>query len=105
MNRKRLSFWRNLMGVQKTFDKVIDGRFYTESSFGMCDSLKLAHSYGVISKEELDNARRAIKAYLGDYIFLETKLYHYGLPHEFPDRLAIYRDWKNRPSLKWKRWG
>lgn len=100
MNRKRLSFWRNLMGLQKTFDKVIDERFYTESSFGMCDSLRLAHSYGVISKGEWDSARRAIRAYLGGHIFLETKLYHNGLPCEFPDRLAIYRNWANRPSLE-----
>jgi len=91
--------------VQEIFDAVIDAGFYTERLDWMCHSLDGAYFNGVISVKEKEIARRAIKAYLGDYIFLETKLYHFGLPHEFPDRLAIYRDWKNRPSLKWKRWG
>lgn len=87
-------------GVQEIFDAVIDAGFYTERTEWMCLSLRGAYFEGVISKKEREIAECAIDEYLGWFNILETKLYHYSLPHEFSDRLAIYRNWASRPSLE-----
>lgn len=86
--------------VQEIFDAVIDAGFYTERTEWMCSSLRAAYFNGVISVKEMEIAGCAIYEYLGGYVFLETKLYHHDLPYEFPDRLAIYRNWSNRPSFE-----
>ena len=98
---KKLKFlFRKPRSVQEIFDAVIDTGFYTEYENWMCYSLESARSYGVISKKEEKIARREIRAYLGEYTLLETKLFHLGLPCKLSDRLALYRNWANRPSLK-----
>ena len=100
MGWNRLFFWRKKVNVQDVFNRVIDAGFYSESGEWMCHSLELARRCGVISKEEKEIARREIRAYLGSFTILESKLYYYNLPHEFSDRLAIYRNWASRPNLK-----
>jgi len=98
---KELRFlFKKPRSVQEIFDAVIDGGFYTERKDAMCISLWSACLEGVISKKEKEIASRAIRAYLEEYVFLDTKLHNNGLPYEFSDRLAIYRSWANRPSLE-----
>src|SRR5690606_14666269 len=98
MFNKLKFLFRKPRSAQEIFDAVIDAGFYTDSTDWMCHSLELARRCGVISKEEKEIARREIRAYLGRFTLLETKLYHYSLPNQFSDRLAIYRNWANRPS-------
>ena len=88
---------RRPRSVQEIFDAVIDGGFYTEHCDCMCFSLEGALRAGVISKEEGRIADREISEYLDPYPLLKSKLHWHGLPSKFSDRLAIYRDWKNRP--------
>ena len=103
MFKKLRPLFKEPRSVQEIFDAVIDGGFYTEYTDWMCLSLSDAHLEGVISKKEREIARREIGEYLGSFGTLESKLYHYNLPYEFPDRLAIYRNWKNRPTFKGRR--
>lgn len=100
MFKKLKSLFRKTRSVQEIFDAVIDGGFYTEREDYMCFSLKGAYSEGVISKKEMRIAGRSIKSYLGRRYSLEAVLLEHGLPRKFSDRLALYRDWANRPSLK-----
>jgi len=101
---KKLRFlFKEPRSVQEIFDAVIDAGFYTERTDWMCHSLDGAYFNGVISVKEKEIARRVIREYLGWFGTLESKLYHYNLPYEFPDRLAIYRNWKNRPTFKGRR--
>ena len=98
---KKLKFlFRKPRSVQEIFDAVIDAGFYTVYTDFMCFSLRRACSKGVISVKEMEIAWCAIDEYLGGYAFLESKLYYYNLPYEFYDRLAIYRNWSNRPSFE-----
>lgn len=98
---KKLKFlFRGPRSVQEIFDATIDAGFYTERSGWMCPSLYRAYSEGVISKKEMEISRCVIREYLGRFTTLESKLYYYNLPYKFPDRLAIYRNWASRPSLK-----
>src|SRR5690554_3155291 len=100
MPNKLKFLFRKPRSVQEIFDAVIDAGFYTERTEWMCFSLRGAYSNGVISVKEMEIAECEIDEYLGGYSLLETKLYHNDLPCEFPDRLAIYRNWSNRPSLE-----
>lgn len=98
---KKLKFlFRKPRSVQEIFDAVIDGGFYTEREDLMCFSLGGACFEGVISKKEREIAAGSIQSYLRPYYSLESKLSCYDLPNKFPNRLAIYRDWANRPRLK-----
>lgn len=100
MNRKRLSFWRDLMDLQKTFDKVIDGGFYSPDNYYMCFALDGAKKCGAISSREHLAAEKQVSRYLGGWCSLEGALRKNGLPNSYDDRLKIYRDWANRPKLK-----
>jgi hypothetical protein len=70
-------------------------------SYYMCDCVD--HCYQIlklISEDEhtlvIDNIRKYI-----DYRFsLEGVLYKNNLPSSFESRLVIYKDWDNRPKLK-----
>lgn len=98
---KKLKFlFRKPRSVQEIFDAVIDGGFYTEREDYMCFSLQGAYCEGVISKKEMRITGRSIKSYLGRRYSLESLLLEHGLPRKFSDRLSIYRNWANRPSLK-----
>lgn len=92
--------------IQEIFNVVIEEGFYKSPSCSlMCFALIDAFDAGVISSEEMDAAHEAIRNYLtqtGEYnpIFLKSALFLSGLPYSFEDRLAIYKDWDNRPKLK-----
>lgn len=92
--------------VQEVFNDVIDEGFYfDESTYGksarhMCGALYYAWYNGHITEAEYQRADAEIREYLQDHAFLRYALEVTGLPHEYEDRLAIYRNWANRPKLR-----
>ena len=87
--------------TQEIFDVVIDEGFYGRDEYGfMCNALKRAYTVGSITPTECTDALIDIAKYLNAYPTLESLLVKSELPCAFPDRLAIYRNWANRPQLK-----
>jgi hypothetical protein len=88
--------------VQEVFDKVIQLGFYNQQQGSelMCRALKETARAGSITKEEFIIANEEIRNYLSGFGSLGGMLFHRGSPWEFPTRLAIYQDWKNRPTWK-----
>lgn len=90
--------------IQQVFNKVIKDGFFTEAdtkgSSAMCLSLCSASIYGSITEEERLKAKASIQDYLRNYGFLRGALFHSNLPCDFAARLAIYKDWENRPTIK-----
>ena len=92
--------------IQEIFDAVIDGGYYAneftpeEVSGHMCVALTYANAADRITEAERHLALDEIQEYLQGAIFLSTVLSIRDLPYEHEDRLAIYRDWVNRPQLK-----
>lgn len=95
--------------LQEIFNVVIDKGYYKEfgvrgSSF-MCNALFGAYCADVITRKEHDKALDAIGNYIDKYtsdITLKSALINLNRPYNFSDRLAIYRNWKNRPRTKLK---
>lgn len=86
--------------VQTIFDKVIaSGRYSEARTLFMCTALAACLHADTLTYEEVLAAKNEIDHYLGDYNTLERALIGAGLPRQFKDRLAIYRDWANRPKL------
>jgi len=86
--------------TQEIFDLVIDQGFYTtETSMYMCWALDKALRLGDITKEEHCIATKEIEDYLDGWFTFQTALRESGLPRSFQNRLAIYRNWANRPQL------
>lgn len=97
--------------VQQLFDAVIDGGFYSATwerwdepfppSEWMCCAVTSANRAKCITDAEDEKLRRAIERYMCSLCLgagtLSTALRAVGKPALFSDRLAIYRDWKNRP--------
>ena len=83
--------------VQKVFNKVMAANLYQGNL--MCFSLAQASACEVINEEEYSMAKEAINEYLKDAITLGVALKANGLPCEISDRIAIYKDWTNRPKL------
>lgn len=101
MNLSKLFFWRKKVDVQDVFNRVIDAKFYSEADDWMCASLMDARNRKLISRREYKQARDEIGDFLtSEYPTLRWALEANGLPSDFESRLAIYRDWANRPSLK-----
>lgn len=101
MNLSKLFFWRRKVDVQDVFNRVIDAEFYSEGYDWMCLSLEGARERGLISRSEYKQAGDEIGAFLiFGYPTLRWALEANGLPSDFESRLAIYRDWTNRPNLK-----
>lgn len=67
----------------------------------MCGALSVARHRGLISYMEADQAKTEIQKYLKpiNRAYLSSALKDTGLPHDFNARLAIYKDWANRPDL------
>lgn len=96
------------MDVQEIFNRVIDGGFYQDGyiyrnySDLMCVSLIQACNKGVITPDECKYAGNVIENYLNVWSGC-GKLYdvlgNNALENSFKARLAIYRDWDNRPKL------
>lgn len=112
MNLSKLFFWRPKVDVQDVFNQVIDAGYYRHWRVGefehlpinfsefMCVSLTLAEEDGVISRRQFRCAVVELRRYLKGHSALASKLCDNKLPRDFESRLAIYRDWANRPSLK-----
>lgn len=97
-----------MMDVQEIFNRVIDGGFYqggydyNNYSDLMCISLFQARNKGVITPDEDKYAENVIKNYLNDWsgcVQLYNVLKNNALENSFKARLAIYKDWDNRPKL------
>lgn len=71
--RKIKQFWYKLEGrlgsyetdVQKIFDKVLEGGYYTIQSDWMCLSLQEARCCDAINKEQKASAKQSIREYIG----------------------------------------
>lgn len=93
--------------IQEIFNLVIDNGFYEIESKGyayMCHSLYSAYKNGCIGMDEVVLATDAIESYMqgSEVIALVTAL-DSGLGKEtstFRDCLLVYKDWENRPELK-----
>ncbi len=87
--------------TQEVFNIVIDNGYYgtgaSHRSDFMCIALSSAYTNKVITKDELAKATDEIDDYLNGVLLLRSYLRDRDLPHSFNDRLAIYRDWANRP--------
>lgn len=90
--------------VQAIFDTVIGAGIYPQISDYMCNALDYAASTGLITLKDASRARRAIRQYSGSglrgyYGTLKCALEAHGLPGMRAHRLAVYKDWANRPAL------
>lgn len=100
--------------IQEIFDAVIDSGIYAKDNRYspscstledrrdyMCGALAVASAHGVISDDERLFAKHKIDLYLAisGRSYLKQALEYYNLPSEFSDRLAIYRNWANRPNF------
>ena len=89
--------------IQTIFNVAIESGHYNEHGTDwMCGALKQCTREGFITHLEYDIACEDIYKYLDttDCAFLETALRESRLPSKFKDRLAIYKDWANKPELK-----
>lgn len=68
-------------------------------SWFMCDCLNYARDDKRITEEERTFARGEIREYIGGYSWMETFLEWKGCASSFTDRLAIYKNWDNRPRF------
>ena len=92
--------------VQEIFNVVIYNGFYRYNDSvchpSMCEAIRYAHVFGVITQTEVYKACDAIYSYMKDEKcgYLAISLKDRGLPHSYEDRLDIYKNWKHRPKLK-----
>lgn len=87
------------MNVQEVFDKVIAAGYYEKQRL-MCFALRAALDEYLISEEEFKQATTEIKGYLGAWGSLGGMLLRTNLDPSFEARLAIYKNWANRPVIK-----
>lgn len=87
--------------TQETLNAVIASGHYSTKSPApeMCLSLFNAWEHGVITYSEYKQAVIEIQDYIRGFAFLSTALTVNDLPADRPSRLAIYKDWANRPTL------
>ena len=86
--------------VQDIFDKVIVyGRYAEGITTFMCTALSLCLRSDILDYAEVLIAKNEIDHYLGGYHTLGRALDDNDLPCKPKDRLAIYKDWANRPKL------
>lgn len=91
--------------IQTIFNVVIEAGLYPQqpsktSHDLMCFSLSTGVVAKVISVKEYVFAKAQIECYLGDYGLLAVALEKAELSGCIQDRLAIYKDWENKPTLK-----
>lgn len=111
--------------LQKIFDAVIDAGWYTEdgarvgydmySTEFMCNSLNTAERAGVVTEAEVQKAHLSIANYMASVTGRPAVEFTMGTciawlknntedNAPFSERLAIYRDWANRPRWHRKMW-
>ena len=68
----------------------------------MCGALKVAFLRELISYDEFEYVKAEIQKYLKplNLGYLSAALKDAGLPNDFNAKLAIYKDWANRPKLE-----
>lgn len=78
--------------------------FYTPKTTGICVSICYVYDQNLITRDEYVRAKDEISNYMDElspkyyHAFLTNALKEVGLPHEYEDRLAIFKDWENRPK-------
>lgn len=82
--------------TQRALDKVLSRELYGKFNY-MC--FILADADNAVTNTEFKVATKSIKRYLGRHRMLAAALRANDLPFTYEDRLAIYRDWKNRPDI------
>jgi len=97
---------RSTRSIQETLDVILNSGTYPKHSHLMCLCVNYAVITGLITDKEGKEVKETVDRYLtcnaGGTKFVELRLalaYH-NKPYSLEDRTAIYRDWKNRPSLK-----
>lgn len=89
-----------MRSIQQVFDTVIAHDLYNEHTEYMCIALDNAYSSDVISYDERIAATEAINEYIqGSTTLRFALLKDYDVITDFPERLAIYRNWEGRPKL------
>jgi hypothetical protein len=89
--------------TQAVFNIVIDKGHYGTGALHrsdfMCIALKLAYDNGHITTKDYNTALAEIDTYIDSPTtsVLKNYLIERDLYYSFNDRLAIYRDWANRP--------
>ena len=96
-----LLFGSSTRTTQEILNAVIASGHYRKESPApeMCLSLFNAWEHGVITYKEYKQAVIEIQGYILGFAFLSTALAVNGLHAGRPSRLAIYKDWANRPTL------
>jgi hypothetical protein len=96
----------NMRSVQAIFNVVVLNGFYPKKVNGkydndyMCNALYDTWTHHNITSDEYGLAMGAIKEYLGDFYTLYEALKTNGLPATASDRLAIYKNWVDRPVIR-----
>ena len=81
---------------QNTFNKIIGAEKYHERSF-MCFCVR-ASSASYLTKVWVQwSIHKYLRTISPGYNSLHLALREAGLPSDYKSRLAIYKDWKNRP--------
>ena len=90
-----------MRSIQEVFNLAIAHAGYPEVNGYMCSAVAVLRRDNRISVEERDSTWYSIDDYLepAKSVFLEWALRAKGLPSTPNDRLAIYKDWANRPKL------
>lgn len=86
------------MTVQETFNHVIQQGIYNPQNALMCHALKAAAKLDIITAEEYTAAKGEITAYLKGFGSLGGYLDYKKQPYDFDTRLAVYKDWANKPN-------
>ena len=87
--------------TQEILNAVIASGHYRKESPApeMCISLINAWKDRVITHTEYKQAFIEIQDYIRGFAFLSTALAANDLHADRPSRLALYKDWENRPTL------
>lgn len=93
--------------IQQVFDLAIETGAYDFDNRYMCHAIDTLAVQGLIADHESIKVKTAINKYIGQVIYedgskvisLHSALSIRKIPNDFYDRLAIYKDWANRPRL------
>lgn len=97
--------------TQEVFNIILDSGMYVskpdyvevdETSMFMCHCILYARDLNLITSIEEKQTIASIAEYIKDRprMSLAEKLKKNNLPNSYQDRLAIYRDWANKPKLE-----
>lgn len=81
---------------QNVFNKIIDAKKYHECSL-MCFCVRASNTSFLTKLWVRRSIRKYLKTLSPDADTLQYALRVAGLPSDYKSRLAIYKDWKNRP--------